>query len=103
MKKDALIKAQATKKANAEKFKNQTIQIDDRWRIIRSDELNWEIQRKTELGWKFQGFYGSVISAFDSLPAKMLGEVAKNDVATVISNQKAIQETLEKALQFKMA
>jgi hypothetical protein len=96
---DRLRKALDTKKAKKEQFAAQTIRVDDDWQIVRADEINWEVQFKG----KFRGFFGSLPNAFDSLPAKMLGEQAQGDVAAVLGSQKAIQETIRKALSIKLA
>ena len=84
-------KAIETKRRLAESWSQQTITIDQDWKIIRADELNWEIYYKE----KPQGFYSTIVAALKVLPAKMLSEVAKNDLATVISQQKAIVELIE--------
>jgi hypothetical protein len=87
-------KISATKAAKAAEFKNQAIQIDDNWRVIRADELNWELRFKGQ----FAGYYGTIADAFKALPAKMLSAAAKNSIADVLQCQAAIIKSIEKAL-----
>lgn len=49
-KKERSKKAIETKRLKREGFQNQTIEIDDNWRILRADKLNWEVQFK-RLSW----------------------------------------------------
>src|ERR1043166_4553138 len=91
--------AQAAKVANRQRFKAQTITIDDNWQVVRSDELNWEIQFKG----RFWGYYGSFLDALKSLPATLLSSEAKNSLADIQQRQKAICERITKALNLKMA
>lgn len=85
-------KAQETQRKLRESWSQQTIVIDKDWKIIRSDELNWEIRYKG----KPQGFYSTIVAALKVLPAKMLSEVAKGDLATIVAQQKAIVEQIER-------
>ena len=93
--KETAAKIKASKAAKRQAFGAQTIEIGQDWRIIRADEFNWEIQHKG----KFKGFYGKLPDALHALPASMLGEAAKNSLAEVVRGQKAIQATIEAAVQ----
>ena len=84
----------ATKAAKARQFKSQTIQIDDKWRIVRADSLNWEIQYKG----KFCGYFGDLHNAFKALPGKMLKESAKGTLTDVLECQRGIVARIERAL-----
>ena len=93
-----LEKAQATKAANRERMRSQTVTVDDHWRIVRADPMNWEIQFKTAKGWQFQGYYGTIVAALKVLPAKMLGESAKGTLNDLLRNVEGIRESIEKAI-----
>jgi hypothetical protein len=97
MTKEQREKASATREANAKRWAEQTITVDENWRIVRADDYNWEIQFHR----KFYGYYGNLLHAFQALPAKMLGEAAKSSLATLIDTQKGICETIEKTLRLK--
>jgi hypothetical protein len=88
-------KAAQTQAALAAAYAAQTIVIDKNWQIRRVDALNWEIQFKGQ----FWGYYGTLPDALRTLPAKMLGEAAKNSLADVLGSQKAILATIEQAIK----
>ena len=92
-------KISATKKARAARLASQTITIDPNWRIIRFDPWNWQIQHHT----KFCGYYGTLLAAFQALPAAMLEAEAKNTLADVLECQRAINERIAIALKLKLA
>lgn len=95
---DKYEKIKAAKAAKRERMQSQAVTIDDNWRILRSDELNWEIQYKPKDKWTFQGYYGTISGALRALPAKMLNEVAKNDLADVLRSVEGISATIERAI-----
>ena len=87
-------KIKAAKAAKASSFASQTITIDHHWKILRSDERNWELQFNRN----FKGFYGDLYSALSALPAKMLSEAAKNDLADVLRCHRAILVSIKEAI-----
>jgi hypothetical protein len=87
-------KSAAAKAANAARFRGQDIPIDKNWRAVRADQLNWELRYKG----KFFGYYGSLAGALRALPDKMLSESAGSFMAEVHGRQKAILESVDKAL-----
>ena len=95
MTKERLAKAKATKEAKRQGFDQQTIRINQDWKIIRFDELNWQVQFKG----KSKGHYYRLPDAFQSLPATMLGEEAKNSLADCQRMLLAIREDVNKAMQ----
>lgn len=86
-------KIKATFKANSIKYGSQTISIDSNWQILRVDAKNWEIQFNS----KFQGFYGSLPSALQALPSKMLSEQASGTLADVLRTHNAILDRIHMA------
>src|SRR5262252_9244635 len=70
-------KIKATLKAKAEKFKSQTIRVDENWFIVRADELNWQIRHREQRAPFDRWFFGTLRGAILALPDKMLGEEAK--------------------------
>jgi hypothetical protein len=53
-------KIKATLKAKAEKFKSQTIKVDENWSIVRLDELNWQIRHKDQRAPYDKWFFGTL-------------------------------------------
>ena len=92
---ETMRKIKETRDAQKAAFESQTITIDENWRIIRSDIMNWEVQFNGE----FWGYFGSVASAFQALPAKMLSEEARGTVANVQRTLNGIVERIEKAMK----
>jgi hypothetical protein len=76
-------KIKATLKAKAEKFKSQTIKVDENWSIVRLDELNWQIRHKDQRAPYDKWFFGTLRGALLALPDKMLGEEAKGTIDNV--------------------
>src|SRR5215471_9333564 len=76
-------KIKATLKAKAEKFKSQTIKVDENWSIVRLDELNWQIRHKDQRAPYDKWFFGTLRGALLALPDKMLGEEAKGTIDDV--------------------
>ena len=93
MNQERIQKAMETKRQNKEAHAEQKVTIDENWTIQRVDPLNWEIRYKD----KFNGFYGTIVSALNALPAKMLSEEAKGTLKDVQTQQKAILERIEMA------
>ena len=88
-------KIKDAKSAKAASLKSQAITITPQWQILRPDERNWELQ----FNHSFKGFYGDLPSALAALPAKMLDEAAKNNLADVLRSHKAIVEAIKEAFQ----
>ena len=82
-----------TKRQKKAAHADQKITVDENWVIQRVDPLNWEIRYKG----KFNGFYGTISSALNALPAKMLSEEAKGTLKDVQTQQKGISERIEMA------
>ena len=82
-----------TKRQKKEAHAGQKITVDENWVIQRVDPLNWEIRYKG----KFNGFYGTISSALNSLPAKMLSEEAKGTLKDLQTQQNGISERIEMA------
>jgi hypothetical protein len=76
-------KIKATLKAKAERFKSQTIKVDENWSIVRADELNWQIRHKDQRAPYDKWFFGTLRGALLALPDKMIGEEAKCTIADV--------------------
>ena len=76
-------KIKATLKAKAEKFKSQTIKVDENWSIVQLDELNWQIRHKDQRAPYNKWFFGTLRGALLALPDKMLGEEAKDTIDDV--------------------
>jgi len=76
-------KIKATLKAKAEKFKSQTIKVDEDWSLVRVDELNWQIRHRDQRAPFDRWFFGTLRDAILSLPDKMLGEEAKGTIDDV--------------------
>src|SRR6516162_2232690 len=76
-------KIKATLKAKAEKFKSQTIKVDENWSIVRLDELNWQIRHKDQRAPYDKWFFGTLRGALLALPDIATGEEAKNAIAEV--------------------
>ena len=66
MDKTRIEKAMETKRQKKEAHAGQKITVDENWVIQRVDPLNWEIRYKG----KFNGFYATIVSALNALPAK---------------------------------
>ena len=88
-------KIKATKAHNRAKFADQTIVINQHWKIVRADEYNWEVRHKG----KFYGFYGKLLHAFMALEGKMLGAEAKDSLAACISIHRGVVAKIEMALK----
>jgi hypothetical protein len=71
----------------------QVIIIDDDWEVRRADRLNWQIRYKG----KQYGFYGTLPSAFQALPSKMLSEEASGTLADIKRSLRGIVERVESA------
>jgi len=91
-------KIKATLKAKAEKFKSQTINVDENWSIVRRDELNWQIRHKDQRAPYDKWFFGTLRSALLALPDKMLGEEAKGTIDDVRRRHEGICEAVLNAL-----
>src|SRR5262245_62819702 len=76
-------KIKATLKAKAEKFRSQTINVDENWSIVRLDELNWQIRHKDQRAPYNKWFFGTLRGALLALPDTAIGEEAKNAIADV--------------------
>jgi len=76
-------KIKATLKAKAEKFRSQTIKVDETWSIVRADELNWQIRHKDQRAPYDKWFFGTLRGALLALPDKMLEEEAKGTIDDV--------------------
>jgi hypothetical protein len=87
-------KIKATLKAKAEKFKSQTIKVDENWSVVRVDELNWQIRHKEQRAPFDRWFFGTLREAILCLPDKMLGEEAKGTVDDVRRCHRAFCETV---------
>ena len=61
-------KIKATLKANAEKFRSQTIKVDENWSIVRRNELNWQIRHKEQRAPYDKWFFGTLRGALLALP-----------------------------------
>ena len=92
-------KIKATLRAKAEKFKSQTIKVDENWSIVRADELNWQIRHKDQRAPYNKWFFGTLRSALLALPDKMLGEEAKGTIDDVRRCYKGICEAVLNALR----
>ena len=91
-------KIKATLKAKAEKFKSQTIKVDENWSIVRLDELNWQIRHKDQRAPYDKWFFGTFCGALLALPDKMIGEEAKNTIADVSRCYRDLCEAVLNAL-----
>jgi hypothetical protein len=76
-------KIKATLKAKAEKFRSQTIKVDQNWSIVRLDEVNWQIRHKDQRAPYDNWFFGTLRGALLALPDKMLGEEEKGTIDDV--------------------
>src|SRR5262249_61715768 len=76
-------KIKATLKAKAEKFRSQTIKVDENWSIVRLDELNWQIRHKNQRAPYDKWFFGTLRVALLALPDKMLGDESKGTIDAV--------------------
>jgi hypothetical protein len=92
-------KIKATLKAKAEKFRSQTIKVDENWSIVRADELNWQIRHKDQRAPYNKWFFGTLRAALLALPDKMLGEEAKGTIDDVRRCYKGICEAVLNALR----
>jgi hypothetical protein len=91
-------KIKATLKAKVEKFRSQTIKVDENWSIVRADELNWQIRHKHQRAPYDKWFFGTLRGALLALPDKMLGEEAKNAIADVSRCYRSFCEAVLNAL-----
>ena len=91
-------KIKATLKAKAEKFKSQTIKVDENWSIVRLDELNWQIRHKDQRAPYNKWFFGTLRGALLALPDKMLGEEAKGTIDDVRRCHRGFCEAVLNAL-----
>ena len=91
-------KIKATLKAKAEKFKSQTIKLDENWSIVRLDELNWQIRHKDQRAPYNKWFFGTLRGALLALPDKMLGEEAKGTIDDVRRCHRGFCEAVLNAL-----
>ena len=97
-------KIKATLKAKAEKFKSQTIRVDENWSIVRLDELNWQIRHKDQKAPYDKWFFGTLRGALLALPDKMRGEEeAKNAIADVARCYRGFCEAVLNALPERSA
>ena len=96
-------KIKATLKAKAEKFRSQTIKVDENWSIVRRDELNWQIRHKTQREPFDRWFFGTLRDAILSLPDKMLGEEAKGTIDDVRRCYRGFCEAVLNALPERSA
>ena len=96
-------KIKATLKAKAEKFKSQTIKVDQNWSIVRADELNWQIRHKDQRAPYDRWFFGTLRGALLALPDKMLGEEAKGTIDDVRRCYSGFCEAVLKALPERSA
>jgi hypothetical protein len=91
-------KIKATLRAKAEKFKSQTIKVDENWSIVRADELNWQIRHKDQGAPYNKWFFGTLRGALLALPDIATGEEAKNAIAEVSRCYRSFCEGLLNAL-----
>jgi hypothetical protein len=91
-------KIKATLKAKAEKFKSQTITVDENWSIVRLDELNWQIRHKDQRVPYDKWFFGTLRGALLALPDKMIGDEAKNAIADVSRSYRGFCEAVLNAM-----
>lgn len=84
-------KIQETSKANQERWKSQTIVIDEDLSITRLDEQNWHIQFRDS---KDENYYRYPTDVMAALPAKMLAREAKGSVKEVLETLRGIQAKL---------
>jgi hypothetical protein len=96
-------KIKATLKAKAEKFKSQTITVDENWSVVRLDELNWQIRHKDQRAPYDKWFFGTLRGALLALPDKMIGEEAKNAIAEVSRCYRGFCEAVLNALPERSA
>lgn len=85
----------------------QTITINDTWKIVRLDVKNWQIQhlmplesgkRKGELEWAEMGYFGTLRTAIIALPDKMLDDVANGTLTDVKNSLAGIRELMARFL-----
>lgn len=87
--------------AQAERYAKQVINLEGfdtngkpiTWTVKRDDEMNWTVLKSG----KFDGYFGSILSAFNSLPSKMLDEEAKGSMALIQESQKDITRRIAAA------
>jgi len=96
-------KIKATLKAKAEKFRSQTINVDENWSIVRLDELNWQIRHKDQRAPYDKWFFGTLRGALLALPDKMLGEEAKGTIYDVRRCYRGFCEAVLNALPERSA
>jgi len=96
-------KIKATLKAKAEKFRSQTIKVDENWSIVRLDELNWQIRHKDQRAPYDKWFFGTLRGALLALPEKMLGREAKGTIDDVRRCYRSFCETVLNALPERSA
>jgi len=96
-------KIRATLKAKAEKFRSQTIKVDENWSIVRADELNWQIRHKDQRAPYDKWFFGTLRGALLALPEKMLGREAKGTIDDVRRCYRSFCETVLNALPERSA
>ena len=89
-----LEKRKATLEARNAAFASQTVTVDQNWKIVRADEKNWEVQYKGQ----FWGYFGSLVSAFKALPAKMLTQEAKGGIDELLAVHNDIIRRIDNAL-----
>jgi hypothetical protein len=88
----------AGRNANSAKYAKQVITIEGQdtngkpitWTVKRDDEMNWTVLKDG----KFDGFFSSILSAFNALPGKMLNEEAKTSLALIQEAQTAIMRRI---------
>jgi hypothetical protein len=91
-------KIRATLKAKAEKFRSQTITVDETWSIVRADELNWQIRHKDQQAPYDKWFFGTLRGALLALPDIATGEEARNAIAEVSRCYRSFCEAVLNAL-----
>jgi len=98
-------KISAARKAHAAARAEQTIQVDDHWRVVHTDNHNWEVQYRAtaKASWGFCGYYGSLMAALQSLPAKMLDPVAQGSLEQIVELKRGIVARIETTLKLKLA
>jgi hypothetical protein len=96
-------KIKAALKAKAEKFKSQTIKVDENWSIVRLDQLNWQIRHKDQRAPYDKRFFGTLRGALLALPDKMLEEEAKGTIGDVRRCYRGFCEAVLNALPERIA
>lgn len=96
-------KAAATRQKKKAAQDQQVIVINDKWKIVRLDELNWAVvfsgkhpitgeRQDAKQPW----VYGKLIDALLALPHKMLDEGQKKTLADILKDVQEMCATLER-------